>query len=121
PPKLMGTVEADEVYVGGKPRFKGESKRGWGTDKTPVLGMVERYGDVRFHMMDRITAERVGEVRAENADLTCRLITDELSVYNKVGRQFDGGHEIVKHSGGEYVRPGTDVHSTTIDGESGRR
>ena len=70
PPKLMGTVEADEVYVGGKPRFKGESKRGRGTDKTPVLGMVERYGDVRFHMMDRITAERVGEVRAENADLT---------------------------------------------------
>src|SRR5207302_1206474 len=34
--KLSGTVEVDETYVGGKPRFKGQSKRGRGTKKQPV-------------------------------------------------------------------------------------
>ena len=54
---LGGTVEVDETYIGGKPR-KGnkrdndpeggnKSKRGRGTDKTPVIGIVERGGRVR--------------------------------------------------------------------------
>jgi hypothetical protein len=47
-PKLQGTVETDEVYVGGRPRHKGISKRGRGTDKTPVVGIVERYGECAF-------------------------------------------------------------------------
>src|SRR3990172_9038998 len=44
---LSGTVEADETYIGGKPREHG--KRGefrWQIEKTPVFGMVERGGDV---------------------------------------------------------------------------
>ncbi|MBI1985585.1 MAG: IS1595 family transposase, partial [Rhodospirillales bacterium] len=39
---LSGTVEADETYIGGKPRKHG--KRGeyrWMIEKTPVFGMVE--------------------------------------------------------------------------------
>jgi hypothetical protein len=70
----------------------------------------------RFRMMDRLTADRIGEVLAENADNTCRLITDEYSGYRSPGRAFAGGHETVAHSGGEYVRRGTDVHSNTIEG-----
>ena len=46
-PKLNGTVECDETYVGGKPRYKGTSKRGRGTDKTPVFAAVERQGQIR--------------------------------------------------------------------------
>lgn len=44
---LEGVVEMDECYIGGKPR-KGsiQSKRGRGTEKTPVVGMVERGGRV---------------------------------------------------------------------------
>lgn len=49
PPKLTGTVEVDEVYLGGRPRYPGVSKRGRGADKMAVLGMVQRGGDVRFH------------------------------------------------------------------------
>jgi transposase-like protein len=116
--KLTGTVEVDEVYIGGKPRYKGFglNKRGRGTEKIPVLGMVQRDGDVRFRMMDRLTSERIGEVLAENADLTCRLITDEFPVYKGLGKHFEGGHEVVKHSAKEYVRRGTDVHSNTVEG-----
>ena len=43
---LKGIVEADETYIGGKPRYrkkKGEivkSKRGRGTSKAPVSGRI---------------------------------------------------------------------------------
>jgi len=110
--KLTGTVEADEVYIGGKPR-KGTSARGRGTTRVPVLGMVQRDGNVRFQIMERLTSEQLGQVLAENADLTCRLITDEWSGYRRVGREFAGGHDVVNHSAGEYARG--DVHSNTIE------
>lgn len=114
-PKLKGTIEIDECYVGGKPRYKGKSKRGRGTDKAPVLAMVERGGDVRFRMMDRITVNRLREVIMENAELSCRIITDEFSIYNPIGYEFEGGHRRVNHSLGEYVKKGTDIHSNTVE------
>jgi transposase-like protein len=116
-PKLTGTVEVDELYVGPRrPRQKGISKQGRGTLKTPVVGMVQRDGNVRFQMLERVTAENLSNFIAENADLTCRIITDDFNLYRKVGRKFEGGHEVVTHSAGEYVRPGTDVHSNTTEG-----
>jgi transposase-like protein len=117
PPKLTGTVEADETYVGGKRRrVRGTGRAGRGTDKPCVLGMVQRGGDVRFKAMDRITADRIGKVLAVNADQSCRLITDEFTAYITPGKMFAGGHERVKHGLQEYVRVGTDVHSNTIEG-----
>ena len=49
---MQGIVEADECYIGGKPRKRNRhdddtpSKRGRGTDKMPVIGVVERGGRV---------------------------------------------------------------------------
>jgi transposase-like protein len=116
-PKFTNTtIEVDEVFIGGKPRYKGTSKRGRGTEKTPVVGIVERGGEVRFRMMERVTADKIGQFIAENADLSCRIITDESNAYTTIGRKFEGGHEFVTHSAGEYVRAGTDVHSNTVEG-----
>ena len=56
---LQGVVEADETYIGGKPRKSNRrsdsdrrkpNKRGRGTRKTPVLGAVERGGKVVAQM-----------------------------------------------------------------------
>ena len=111
-----------EYFCGGRivgprrPRHKGISKQGRGTLKIPVVGMVQRNGDVRFQMLDKVTAENLSNFIAENADLTCRIITDDFNLYRKVGRKFAGGHEVVTHSAGEYVRPGTDIHSNSIEG-----
>lgn len=50
---LQGIVEMDETYIGGKPRKgthgddkDGKHKRGRGTKKAPVIGAVQREGDV---------------------------------------------------------------------------
>jgi transposase-like protein len=115
-PRMKGTIEVDELYVGGKPRYKGDSKAGRGSNKTPVVGIVQRDGDVRFQMMERVTSLNIGRSVAENADLSCRIITDEAPVYKFVGKFFEGGHEVVTHSAKEYVRAGTDVHSNTVEG-----
>lgn len=50
-PMLMGIIEMDETYVGGRPRKTNDkkptqyNKRGRGTKKIPVVGMVERGKD----------------------------------------------------------------------------
>jgi transposase-like protein len=111
--KLQGTIEADEVFVGGKPRNRGRNKRGTG-DKTPVVGMVARNGDVRFRMMDRLTAANVARVIAENVNLKSRLMSDESSAYAGIGREFSGGHHTTVHSRREYAKPGG-IHSNTIE------
>jgi transposase-like protein len=115
-PKLTGTVEVDEVYIGGRPRYPGISKRGRGTAKIPVAGIVQRDGDVRFQMLKRVSSKNLSKFIAQNADLSCRIITDELNLYTVVGRQFKGGHHVVRHGIGQYVRKGTDIHSNTVEG-----
>jgi len=117
PPKLTGTCEADEVYIGGRPRYVSHANRGWPADrKAPVVGIVQRGGDVRFRVLQRVTGETLSEFVAENADRSCRLITDDSKLYKAVGKAFDGGHKFVRHKLKEYVNPGTDVHSNTIEG-----
>jgi transposase-like protein len=62
---LTGTVELDETYIGGKPRFKGKSKRGRGADKKkPVMVLVERDGNAKCMPVDAVSADSLkGEAR----------------------------------------------------------
>ena len=57
---LSGIVEADESYIGSKPRGKnnprgGTGTRGRGTKKLPVLGAVERGGKGLHRRVSRAT------------------------------------------------------------------
>lgn len=113
--KMTGTVEVDEVYIGGRPRYRGADPM-QRKPKTPVVGIVQRDGDVRFKVMPRVTAANLKEFVAENADRSCRILTDDSNAYKGVGTAFAGGHHSVKHSAKEYVRWGTDIHSNTIEG-----
>jgi transposase-like protein len=119
-----GTVEADETYVGGKPRPGNNEGRkpGRGTSKMPVFAVVERGGRVHMRVMPgiggtklRLTAKTLGTVVKECVDGSARLITDDYSAYRPIGRDHPGGHHAVKHSLGEYVRKGTDIHSNTAE------
>jgi transposase-like protein len=114
PPKLTGTVEADETYVGGKPRIKGKGVREKWTDKTPVMGLVERGGRARLRVLERVTTKNLAAAVTEHADMAGRLITDENRGYVHVGRRFAKGHDTVNHRAGEYARG--DVTTNTIEG-----
>lgn len=104
--KLGGKVEVDETYIGGKPR-KGsgeETKRGRGTKKTPVMVMVERNGKAYAQPVERVNAETLKGAVRQMVDKNSTIYTDEWSAYQGLGQEFEGGHEIVNHGAGEFVR-----------------
>lgn len=117
PRKLQGTIEIDETYVGGKPRYRNKANVGGRSTstKTPVVALVERGGDVRAFPMQRLTQTNLHRAVRELVDDSARIITDEWAGYQGLGGRFAGGHHTVKHSAREYVRPGTDIYTNTIE------
>jgi transposase-like protein len=110
---LTGIVEVDETYVGGKPRYKGISKRGRGTKKTPVFAAVERGGSIRRHVVADVTGRTLKAAIRNVVDPRARIISDENSSYNGIGNEFAGGHETVNHGAKEYARG--DVNTNTAE------
>jgi transposase-like protein len=110
---LQGIVEVDETYVGGKPRFRGQSKRGRGTRKTPVFAAVERGGDIRRFVVADVTGKTLKDAIRKVVDPRSRIMSDENSSYRGIGKEFAGGHETTTHSAREYARG--DVHSNTAE------
>lgn len=119
PGPMSGTVEADATYVGGKwankrvrVRAKG-TKRGRGTSKRCVFGVVQRGGAVRVWA---VRGERQDEVEPLVLGAVApgsRICTDECGAYLRLP-ELGYGHESVNHSAGEYARG--DVHTQTLDG-----
>jgi transposase-like protein len=117
---LKGTVEMDETYVGGKPRpgDGNEHKRGRGTSKTPVVAVVERSGESHSTPVSHVDTKTLKAIVSENVDTeNSTLVTDELPLYNSVGREFAGGHRTVNHGDGQYVRnyKSLRVHTNTVE------
>jgi transposase-like protein len=118
-PKLTGTVEADETYVGArKPRHKGTAanpinRRGRGTNKQPVAAVLQRGGKVRTRVVPNVNTHNIRAMLRDNVDRSAHLITDEWSAYTKVGPEF-ASHETVNHHLGEYARG--NVHTNSIEG-----
>ena len=106
-PKISGNVEADETYIGGKTysdrRFK---------NKTSVLGVVERNGEVRAKIVDGANASTVLPFLRANVEANSAIITDDSRIYNRLKREYP--HESVNHSQYEYVRG--IIHTNTIEG-----
>lgn len=111
---LMGTVEVDETYVGGKPRRGGEkSKRGRGTMKIPVVALIQRDGEARTMVVDRVDGKSLKGAIRKNVDRKARIVTDEFTAYKGIGKEFEGGHHTVNHGRGEYSRG--DIYTNTAE------
>lgn len=116
---LHGIVEADETYVGGKPR-KGNkrdddtpNKRGRGTKKVPVIGAVERGGRVvaRVANPGELSAKGIGKFLARFVDPAGTiLITDEYAGYNRVSETML--HAVITHA--EAYADGQ-IHTNSIE------
>lgn len=118
---LHGIVEADETYVGGKPRKANKrdddtpNKRGRGTKKVPVIGAIERGGRVvaQVALPHELSAKGIAKFLKRFVDPAgTLLITDEYKGYNRVSETML--HAVIKHADG-YSDEGS-VHTNTIEG-----
>lgn len=111
--KLMGIVEVDETYIGGKNRNRHWDKRNDGTGgegKETVVGAVERKGNVVARVIERADTDTLNKfIREAVSEKVSLIATDEHSGYRKLKK-----HKTVRHSSGQYV-DGV-VHTQTIDG-----
>lgn len=113
---LSGIVEMDETYIGGKPRDDGTdntSKRGRGTDKEVVVGMIERNGKVRVKHSDKKKLKSINlqELVRGNVDLeNSILMTDEYRGYSRMNQLLK--HFQINHS---YEYANGIVHTNTIE------
>jgi transposase-like protein len=114
PTPLLGTVEADETFIGGKPRFVGHGKPNRVSKKAVVLAMVERNGRVRPKHMARLGGKAITDTIRREVHSSARLITDDATRFRPMSQTFRGGHETVMHSAREYARG--DVHTNTVEG-----
>lgn len=100
--KLSGTVEVDETFIGGKARNMHLAKRkktitGRGaTGKTVVMGMLERGGKVKAHVIaERDKATLQGKV-AEHVEAGSHVMTDELVSYWGLEQSYT--HSVINHA-----------------------
>jgi transposase-like protein len=117
--KLLGIVEVDETFIGGKAHNKHWDKRGGGgrgglgSGKTPVVGAVERKGNVVARVIDTVSADVLTRFVMESvSEKVSLLVTDEWTGYRHVGKVYP--HRVIKHTAGEYVVGA--VHTNTIEG-----
>jgi transposase-like protein len=114
--KLEGEVEVDESFIGGLSRFMHKDKRErvikgtGGKDKTAVMGMVERGGQVRAFVVENRTKKELQQKIHEHVEAGSAIFSDELQSYNGVDADYQ--HAVINHAV-EYVNG--NVHTNTIE------
>lgn len=113
--KLMGEVEVDETFIGGKDNNRHWNKKGHitgGSGKVGVIGAISRKGNVVCQIIEKTDrATLTGFVRRTVNERVSLVATDEAYGYDAVKRFFP--HEVVKHSEREYVRG--NIHTNNIE------
>lgn len=111
--KLMGIVEVDETYYGGKPRKGTPTLFGRATKKTPIIGAVARKGNVVARVISKVNSQNLqGFVHEAVSDKVSILITDQFTGYHGLRKSFP--HKTVNHAAKEYVVGA--IHTNTIEG-----
>ena len=129
---FVGDVECDEVYIGGKEKWKHQSMRTPNTQgrstktKTPVFGMMERSeienskGEMEF--MSYVHAMVVGNTKKDTlmpiisqfVEDGATVFTDELNAYKDLG-SMGYHHKVCDHGQLQFVVDGA-VYTNNIEG-----
>ena len=90
--QLFGIIEVDETYV--NPGHRIEKKRGRGTSKVAVFGLVERKGNISITPVENTKRKTLDPIIRRKVIPGSRIMSDEWSAYNKLRDGYI--HEVVK-------------------------
>lgn len=123
---FSGTVEADETYIGGKPRghrvwkerIQDEIQMGLRPkprhprmEKAVVFGILERGGEARTITVPEVNIKTMMPILKSNLDLTnARLITDGNKAYKRI--KYHVKHDVIDH---EVTYVSGDIHIQGIE------
>ena len=120
---LSGIVEADECYIGGKPRKRNRREDDWqnpsaprgrGTSKTPVIGVVERGGRVVARPAEKreITATGLRAFILQHVDPDGSLLMTDAAT------EYQGMKKVIRHAVINHSKQYADglTHTNTMEG-----
>ena len=109
-PTLVGVIEVDEPYIGGKAKGRGRSYVG---NKIIVAGAIERGGKVRMERIPNVKKATLHDFIARTVrDEAEAIYTDELKSYLGIA-DHNTRHQTVNHSAEQWVVG--DVHTNGIE------
>ena len=130
--QFFGEVECDEVYIGGREKWKHKSMRTPKTQgrstktKTPVFGMMERSeienekGEVEFMsyvramVVENTNRDTVLPIISKFVEKSSTVFTDELNSYSHLA-EMGYDHKICNHGSLQFV-VGGEVYTNNIEG-----
>ena len=114
-----GTVECDEMYLGGAEKYKHENKKTEGTQgrstktKKPIFGMIQRSGKLIAMTVKDTKAETLMPLIKQFVSENTVVYTDENGSYSRLNKE-KYSHAIVRHKDNEFVVG--DIYTNTIEG-----
>lgn len=101
--KLSGEVEADESYIGGRGfnmhksrKAKYNGKRGIAMNKTPVMGIKQRDGDVIAKVIPNTKRPTIQAEVRRHVERGATLYSDKLLSYTGLEGEYD--HQVIDHA-----------------------
>ena len=89
-------------------------------EKPPILGLIQRNGEVFIQMMPNVQQATIKPVITKVVKLGSLIYTDEYNIYARLP-EWGYEHQTVNHSLGEYARDEDgdgfhEIHVNTMEG-----